>query len=156
MKRILIMIIFVLLPLAMSAQSPLDTFFDKRGGEKGYQTVIYGRRMLDIMKEDASPDIKSLLKRISTIRIISCEKVSDNIIYIARRNVKDSRKYETISLINENGSLSEFYISENIGKAKNVSFVMIASSSQGSAVMEIIGEFDVKDISRLSVIGQKK
>ena len=155
MKRILIMIIFVLLPLAMSAQSPLDTFFDKRGGEKGYQTVIYGKRMLDIMKEDASPDTKALLKRIRTIRIISSQKASDDIIRIARQDVRESRKYETISQINENGSLSEFHISENIGKAKDVSFVMIVSGSQGSAVVEIIGEFDVKDISRLSVIGQK-
>ena len=149
-------LMFVLLPLAMSAQSPLDAFFDKKGGEKGYQTVIYGKRMLDIMKEDASPDTKALLKRIRTIRIISSLKASDDIIRIARQDVRESRKYETISQINENGSLSEFYISENIGKAKDVSFVMIVSSSQGSAVVEIIGEFDVKDISRLSVIGQKK
>jgi hypothetical protein len=149
-------LMFVLLPLAMSAQSPLDAFFDKKGGEKGYQTVIYGKRMLDIMKEDASPDTKALLKRIRTIRIISSQKASDDIIRIARQDVRESRKYETISQINENGSLSEFHISENIGKAKDVSFVMIVSSSQGSAVVEIIGEFDVKDISRLSVIGQKK
>ena len=33
---------------------------------------------------------------------------------------------------------------------------MIISSPQGSAVMEIVGEFDVRDISRLAVIGQKK
>ena len=59
-------------------------------------------------------------------------------------------------MINENGNLSEFYISENIGRSKNVSFLMIVSGPQGSAVMEIIGNFDVKDISKLSVMGQKR
>ncbi len=38
----------------------------------------------------------------------------------------------------------------------DISFVMIVSGPKGSAVMEIVGEFDVKDISKLSVIGQKK
>ena len=112
--------------------------------------------MLDMMKENASADVKSLLNRITNIRIISHEQPQDRIIDLARRDMKNSRKYETISLITDNGSLSEFYISENIGRSKNVSFLMIVSGPQGSAVMEIIGNFDVKDISKLSVMGQKR
>ena len=148
--------ILALVPLAASAQSSMDDFFAKYSGKQGYQTIVYGKRMLDMMKEDASDDVKSLLNRISTIRIISHTQPHDGIINIARKNVSNSQRYETISLINENGNLSEFYISENIGKSKNVSFMMIVSSSQGSAVMEIIGDFNVKDISRLSVIGQNR
>lgn len=156
MKRILILLILALLPLAGSAQSSMDDFFADHNGKQGYQTIVYGKRMLEIMKENASADVRSLLNRITTIRIISQEKRMDPIIDLARGNVSSSRKYETISMINENGSLSEFYISENIGKSKNVSFVMIVSGAQGSAVMEIIGDFDVKDISKLSIIGQKR
>ena len=77
--------------------------------------------------------------------------------YQAKKKITNGKnKYETISQIHEKGSLSEFYISEETGRSKEVSFVMIASSSQGTAVTEIIGDFDVKDISRLSVIGQKR
>jgi hypothetical protein len=68
----------------------------------------------------------------------------------------DSMEYETISQINENGNRSEFYISEEWVDNTGVSFVMIVSGPQGSAVMEIIGDFNVKDISKLSVIGQKR
>ncbi len=156
MKRILILLILTLAPLSASAQSSMDHFFERHSGEQGYQTVVYGKRMLDMMKENASADVKSLLNRITNIRIISHEQPQDRIIDLARRDMKNSRKYETISLINENGSLSEFYISENIGRSKNVSFLMIVSGPQGSAVMEIIGNFDVKDISKLSVMGQKR
>ena len=111
MKRIFIIMILALIPAGLYAQSGLDDFFANYSKTQGYQTIIYGKRMLEMMKEDASPDVKSLLDRIKTIRI---------------------------------------------GRSKEVSFVMIASSSQGTAVMEIIGDFDVKDISRLSVIGQKR
>ena len=152
MKRILIILILALTPLIMSAQSSMDKFFSSYSGRQGYQSITYGKRMLDMMKEDASPDVKSLLNRISSIRIISHKQKMNEITDISRRYVKD---YETISKINEGGNLSEFYISDNIGKSKNVSFVMIISGPQGSAVMEIIGQFDVKDISKLSIIGQK-
>ncbi len=156
MKKLLIILALIIFPLAMSAQNHMDGFFDSHSGRQGYQTVIYGKRMLEMMKDGASSDVKALLDRIRIIRIVSCSSADDSIISVARRDVKLCSKYEIISQINENGSLSEFYISEGEGKLKDVSFVMIASSPQGSAVMEIIGKFDIKDISRLSVIGQKR
>ena len=134
----------------------MNDFFEDHSGVQGYQTIIYGKRMLDMMKDGASPDVKSLLNRISSIRIISTKKPEDRIVGLSREDVMDSMEYETISKINENGNRSEFYISEEWVDNTGVSFVMIVSGPQGSAVMEIIGDFDVKDISKLSVIGQKR
>lgn len=134
----------------------MNDFFEDHSGAQGYQTIIYGKRMLDMMKDGASPDVKSLLNRISSIRIISTKKPEDRIVGLSREDVMDSMEYETISKINENGNRSEFYISEEWVDNTGVSFVMIVSGPQGSAVMEIIGDFDVKDISKLSVIGQKR
>lgn len=156
MKRFFIIFILALIPVGLSAQSSMNKFFKERSGAQGYQTIVYGKRMLDMMKEDASPDVKSLLNRIRTIRVVSCKKPEDEILMHARENVMDSMEYETISQINENGNRSEFYISEESIDTPDVSFVMIVSGPQGSAVMEIIGDFDVKDISKLSVIGQKR
>lgn len=134
----------------------MNDFFEDHSGAQGYQTIIYGKRMLDMMKDGASPDVKSLLNRISSIRIISTKKPEDRIVGLSREDVMDSMEYETISQINENGNRSEFYISEEWVDNTGVSFVMIVSGPQGSAVMEIIGDFNVKDISKLSVIGQKR
>lgn len=156
MKRILITLTLALIPIGLSAQSQMNDFFEDHSGAQGYQTIIYGKRMLDMMKEDASADVKALLNRISSIRIISAKETEDRIVRLAREDVMDSMEYETISQINENGSRSEFYISEERIDTPEVSFVMIVSGPQGSAVMEIIGDFNVKDISKLSVIGQKR
>lgn len=152
MKRLIILITFILLPLAMSAQ--ISSFFERYNGQEGYQSIVYGKRMLEMMKDNASPDVKSLLDRIGSIRIISCDRPDDPIVAIARRKA-DNDDYEIISQIKENGSSSYFYIRDK-GRKSNVSFVMIVSGPKGSAVMEISGEFDVKDISKLSIIGQKK
>lgn len=155
MKRFFIIFILALIPVGLSAQSSMNKFFKERSGAQGYQTIVYGKRMLDMMKDGASPDVKSLLNRIRSIRIISTKKPEDRIVGLSREDVMDSMEYETISQINENGNRSEFYISEEWVDNTGVSFVMIVSGPQGSAVMEIIGDFDVKDISKLSVIGQK-
>ena len=53
-------------------------------------------------------------------------------------------------------SSSWIFLQEPDRRDQMMSFVMITSSTENSVVLEIIGRFDVKDISRLSVIGQKK
>ena len=157
MKKILLIILLSLPSVVALAQKNMDEFFAGYSGRKGYQTIVYGKRMLEMMKKDASSDVKDLLSRIKIIRIISCEQAQDEMAGLAKKAARDSKKaYEIISQINEDDACSEFYISEDTGKSKEVSFVMIASSSQGTAVMEIIGEFNVRDITKLSVIGQKK
>ena len=93
MKRILIILALIISPLAMSAQNYMDRFFDSHSGRQGYQTIIYGKRMLEMMKDGASSDVKSLLDRIRIIRIVSCSSADDSIISVARRDVKLCRKY---------------------------------------------------------------
>ena len=60
-----------ILPLGLSAQSSeLDGIFDEYAGRKEYQSIIYGKTMLGMMKENASDDVRDLLDGIKIIRII--------------------------------------------------------------------------------------
>ena len=58
--------------------------------------------------------------------------------------------------MDEGGNSSWFFLQEPEKRDDMMSLVMITVSPENSVVLEIIGRFDVKDISRLSVIGQKK
>lgn len=156
MKRIIIISVLSLFPMLMSAQSAMDSFFSRYNGEEGYQSIIYGKRMLEMMKNDASPDVKDLLDKIRVIRLVNSSKPENHFIDLARRELQRGKKHEIISLVNEADCTLEFYITDEDRKTKEVSFVMIICRPQVSAVMEIIGRFDVKDINRLSVIGQKQ
>ena len=78
----MIILILALIPISLSAQSPMNDFFEDHSGAQGYQTIIYGKRMLDMMKDGASPDVKSLLNRISSIRIISTKKPELNFFWV--------------------------------------------------------------------------
>jgi hypothetical protein len=155
MKRSLIIFILSILPIGLSAQSSiLDYIFEDYAGKKEYQSVIYGKTMLSMMKDNASSDVKDLLDGIKMIRIISykgeAEVLCDRVLNIIRND------YRLVSRITGDGKVSNFYLYEPDSSKRDMSFVMTVSGPQESVVLEILGKFDVKDITRLSVIGQKK
>ena len=152
MKRLLFILTFIIIPLGLSAQTSLDDIYDDYAGKKGYQSVIYGKKMITMMKENASSDVRRLLNGISMIRIIS-HSGSETALY---DDVKDivRKEYDLISRIDEEGNSSLFYLYED--NDDDMSFVMISSGEESKVILEIIGRFDVKDISKLSIIGQKR
>ena len=143
----------MILPLASSAQmSELEKVYDKYAGKDGYQSYIYGKRMISMMQENASSDVKQLLDGIETIRIISrtgeVHKLSTDALAAVKKD------YELISRMDDDGESSLFYLYDTGNKKDKMSFVMINLKSNNCVVLEIIGKFDVKDISKLSVIGK--
>lgn len=66
------------------------------------------------------------------------------------------KQYERISMVSGDGRVSQFYLYDPDSAKKDMSFVMTIEGEGESVVMEIIGRFDVKDITRLSSIGRKE
>ena len=80
MKRLIILFMISFLPLGLHAQSSkLDGIFDEYAGRKEYQTIIYGKTMLSMMREGASSDVQVLLDGIKTIRIISYKGTAEDL-----------------------------------------------------------------------------
>lgn len=143
----------MILPLASFAQmSEFEKVYDKYAGKDGYQSYIYGKRMISMMQENASSDVKQLLDGIETIRIISrtgeVHKLSTDALAVVKKD------YELISRMDDDGESSLFYLYDNGNKKDKMSFVMIHLTAGSCVVLEVIGKFDVKDISKLSVIGK--
>lgn len=155
MKRLLLILALAILPIGLSAQrSELDGIFDEYAGRKEYQSVIYGKTMLGMMKENASDEVRALLDGIKMIRIISHTGEEDMLCNMVQAIVK--KQYERISLVSGDGRVSQFYLYDPDSAKKDMSFVMTIEGEGESVVMEIIGRFDVKDITRLSSIGRKE
>lgn len=153
MKRLFIILSLLILPLVSFAQmSDIEKVYGEYAGKDGYQSYIYGKKMISMMRENASPDVKKLLDGIETIRIISRTGDAHNLRTDAIEALK--KDYELISRIDENGESSMFYLYDNGNKRDNMSFVMINLTADNCVILEIIGKFDVKDISKLSVIGK--
>lgn len=155
MRRLLIILSLLIIPLAASAQtSALEKVDEKYAGKAGYQSYVYGKRMISMMQENASSDVKKLLDRIEMIRIIThTGKDIDSLYSEALAAVR--KDYELISRMDEDGGSSLFYLYDTGNKKDNMSFVMINTTTDNCVILEIIGKFDVKDISKLSAIGKR-
>ncbi|MCM1503409.1 MAG: DUF4252 domain-containing protein [Bacteroidales bacterium] len=128
--------------------SGIDSLFRSYEGKNGYQSIVYGRKMLDIMAKNSPSDIKKVLNGISLIRMVSTRNVPGGI-YDEATEIA-SAKYELISIVQEDRTSSQFFILEGKDAA---SFLMITQNPDGEAILEIYGSFDIKDISRLSILG---
>jgi hypothetical protein len=143
------------LPMALFAQtSNLDEVYEEYAGKNGYESYIYGKRMKSMMQENASNDVKKLLAGIDMIRIITAAGDDGTL----RSDVLEivNEDYELISRMDEDGTSSRFYLYDTGIKQDKMSFVMVNSTSDSCVILEVVGQFDVKDISKLSVIGQKR
>ena len=151
----MIIISLMVLPVTVFAQpSELDEIYEEYVGKKGYESYVYGKRMISMIQENASDDVRKLLAGIDMIRIISTAGDEGSLRSDVLEAIKDD--YELISRMDEGGASSRFYLYDTGDKRYRMSFVMVSSTSDSCIILEIIGKFDVKDISRLSAIGQKR
>ncbi|MBE6240527.1 MAG: DUF4252 domain-containing protein [Bacteroidales bacterium] len=154
MRRLLSILSLLIIPMVSFAQmSDLEEIYEEYAGKEGCESYIYGKRMISMMQENASNDVKKLLGGIDKIRIISA--VGDSGSLQSKVISAIEGDYELISRMDEGGSSSRFYLYDTGDKHSKMSFVMVNSTSDRCVILEIIGKFDVKDISKLSVIGQK-
>ena len=140
--------------VSFAQMSDLEKIYEEYAGKEGCESYIYGKRMISMMQENASNDVKKLLGGIDKIRIISA--VGDSGSLQSKVISAIEGDYELISRMDEGGSSSRFYLYDTGDKHSKMSFVMVNSTSDRCVRLEIIGKFDVKDISKLSVIGQKR
>lgn len=134
---------------AIGQDRQIDSLFSVHVKEKGYTSVIYGRKMLEIMKDNSSCELRQLLDDINVIRIISSptfvEQLREEAVEVAEHSC-----YELISMTRDDVRSAAFYFKQEPDGSS--SFLMVSTDLEGTAVLDINGIFDVKDISRLSEI----
>ena len=153
MKRLLLLII-LLLPLVGAAQQlNYSGFFDRYENDKEFRTVVLGRKMMEMMSEQTSDrEMRRTLAGIEHIKVISTSTYNESFVADARA-VTSSTSYKLVSSVSEGGREVSFYVlSTREGKNR---LLMLSFSDEEWVVMGIYGQFDVRNISRLTQIRPK-
>lgn len=149
MKRLSVIIVSLLLALPILAQyGNTDQLFAAYSGREGYKTVVMGRKMIAMMQKECG-EKTNVIENIRQISILSTEH-SDSLLLNAAIQLA-TQDYELISMTNENAEMTGFYINEAVSDEKR--FLMIAHREDEEVIMEIIGDFKITDISKLSKLG---
>ena len=153
MKRLLLLII-LLLPLVGAAQQlNYSVFFDRYENDKEFRTVVLGRKMMEMMSEQTSDrEMRRTLAGIEHIKVISTSTYNESFVADARA-VTSSPSYKLVSSVSEGGREVSFYVL-NTREGKN-RLLMLSFSDEEWVVMGIYGQFDVRNISRLTQIRPK-
>lgn len=142
----------LLLPLVGAAQEVFYTsFFNRYENNKEFRTVVLGRKMMEMMSEQTSDrEMRRTLAGIEHIKVISTSTYN-------KRFVTDAQfladQFKLISTISEGGREVSFYVL-NTREGKN-RLLMLSFSDEEWVVMGIYGQFDLRNISRLTQIRPK-
>lgn len=144
----------LLLPLVGAAQEVFYTsFFNRYENNKEFRTVVLGRKMMEMMSEQTSDrEMRRTLAGIEHIKVISTSTYNESFVTDARA-VTSSSSYKLVSSVSEGGREVSFYVL-NTREGKN-RLLMLSFSDDEWVVMGIYGQFDVRNISRLTQIRPK-
>lgn len=133
----------------------IDTIFSSFEGTPGFTSVTYGPEMLKMISGRSSDEsVKELIGNLQLIRIIVTTGDNSGILSFLTRLSTIGDSYKLISSVTENEKKTQFfYKKEQTGLS---SFLMISKENDKTTVLDIYGDFNVKDISKLSIISGAK
>lgn len=142
----------LLLPLVGAAQEVFYTsFFNRYENNKEFRTVVLGRKMMEMMSEQTSDrEMRRTLAGIEHIKVISTSTYNERFVTDAQFLAD---QFKLISTVSEGGREVSFYVL-NTREGKN-RLLMLSFSDEEWVVMGIYGQFDLRNISRLTQIRPK-
>ena len=156
MKRLLLIFALCLfLPRSVSAQSSsVDDFFRRYDASEGFTSVLLEQKMMQMMSRQAAQrGDKGLAVLLKDIEYIIALKGGDSgmLVRDAEAAVAADRKFQPVTSGTEDGQTTKFYIRETALSVKS-ELVMITYGAKETVVVNIYGEFDLKQVARLSSI----
>jgi hypothetical protein len=153
MKKLILLIVVAVATLqAYGQKSPVDDLFDKYYGKEGFTSVFISSRMFSLLakvdKEDE--EFQNLVSRIKGIKILAIDSAHNagRINFLSEMQKKlNSSGYEELMTVKEETQEVRFLIRESNGR---IAELIMITGGQGSSVVSITGDLDLKTIANLS------
>lgn len=134
-----------------------DELIEKYGSREGFRSVIFGRKMMQMMADrvkQEDKELSDLLKGIYAIKTISTTQPDDEFVTDMKTWPETRNQVNLISQVEENGQWTSCYLVDG-GRWELSTFVLLSYGSKEQTALYIAGYFSVKDISRLASIRPK-
>lgn len=160
MKRILLLVL-VLLPFLARSQNYSWKFFDRYSDASGFTSVQLERKMMRMMSRQAAEQgdkkLAELLDGIQYIRIVALDS-GDEAQFLADAEqlaADPDARFELVMSGTEQGQTTKFYLREAEFNL-NSELLMLTYGPRETVAVNIYGNFDLKQVSRLSSIRPRK
>ncbi len=160
MKRILILLL-VVLPFLARAQNVSWRFFDRYSKAEGFSSVQLERKMMRMMSRQASErgdeKLSELFRGLESIRIVALDGGDGQQFMADAEALVNHANYHFQMVMSESrdGQVTRFYLRDAIPPGYS-ELVMLTSGPKETVAVNIYGQFDLKQVSRLSTIRPKR
>ena len=156
MKTIAFLTTLLMLTLGARAQSAMDKVFDKYSEQDGFTTVYISKYMFDMFRNnEADPktqdDFAQVMNKLTSIRILTTDDdpatPATVDLYQEIMKILPSNVYKEVMVVKDKDSNVRFYAREVNNKVAEL--LLVVGGKDGSALISIQGEIDMKNISKL-------
>ncbi|MBE6189761.1 MAG: DUF4252 domain-containing protein [Rikenellaceae bacterium] len=134
-----------------------DDLIEKYGSREGFRSVIFGRKMMQMMADRVKSEdreLSDLLKGIYAIKAISTSQPCPEFVTDMKTWPETRIHVSLISQVEQNGQWTSCYLVDG-GRWELSTFVLLSYGGKEETALLITGYFSVKDISRLASIRPK-
>lgn len=156
MKKVNLIVLFMLPFFAFAQNSQLNAFFDKYSGQEGYTSVYITKYMFQLFEkvsdEKEDKEFKDVTSKLDAIKILAVDSAASE---SAKRTFKNEllqqlpkALYKDLMVIKDGKKEITFKIREENNKISEL--LMLVVGPNESALIFLEGNIDLKKISKLS------
>ena len=166
MKKLMLHLVcmaFLMTPLLMNAQSPIDKVFEKYGSQEGFTSVNISKEMFQMiqqmnMGDSANADMKNakqVVDQLNGVKVLmysfDSTRVSKAVsIYNEFAGAYASNAYKELMTIQEGRQFVKFLTKQGSSSGKVSEFVMLMKDKDEVGVISLTGNIDLASISNMS------
>jgi hypothetical protein len=153
---------FLLAPILLNAQSPIDKVFDKYGSQDGFTSVNISKEMFQMLmklgqgdsKDTSMVEIKQMMEQLTGLKVLTFTFDSSKIVkavsvYNEFAGVFPAGVYKELMTINEGRQNIKFMTKQDAG-GRISEMVMLMKDKTEVAVLSLTGNIDLSTVSKLS------
>ncbi|MDP1621494.1 MAG: DUF4252 domain-containing protein [Bacteroidales bacterium] len=165
MKKVLsgiVCMVFMIIPLLLNAQSPIDKVFEKYASKDGFTSVNVSKEMFQMLmqmgqgqtKDSNMVEIKSMMEQLTGLKVLtyafdSTKMVKAVSVYNEFAGVFPGGTYKELMTINE-GRQNIKFMTKQDASGKINEMVMLMKDKNEVAVLSLTGNIDLSTVSKLS------
>ena len=165
MKKLMLSLVclaFLMTPLVMNAQSPIDKVFEKYGSQEGFTSVNISKEMFQMLmqmgqgdsKDTSMVEIKKMMEQLTGLKVLtfafdSTKVVKAVAVYNEFAGVFPAGTYKELMTINE-GRQNIKFMTKQDATGKITEMVMLMKDKTEVAVLSLTGTIDLSTVSKLS------
>lgn len=152
MKKLFIILLFIV-PVAASAQQKcFMSLYNKYSGQSGYTSMEITKTMIQMLKMSAGEDGDNgnVLDKINRIMVLACSNGPEDSMVSDVNTLPWNNYYNMIMNINSDGTQTRFFIDKEGTIDKISEFLMIVQDEDSSVLINICGDMNINNISSIT------